>query len=127
MAMPRRNDVDEFFELLDPVARPHLDELRRLSRAAAPTAREELKWNLPAYVLDSTLWMLQAFKQHAALRFPLRIIGSHRAEIDASGYEAGAGMVKLPYTRELPADLLRKLMKARMDEYEATGAKWSLK
>lgn len=107
MAMPRRNDVDEFFELLDPVARPHLDELRRLSRAAAPAAREELKWNLPAYVLDSTPWMLQAFKQHAALRFPLRIIGSHRTEIDASGYPAGAGVVKLPYSRDLPVELAR--------------------
>jgi uncharacterized protein YdhG (YjbR/CyaY superfamily) len=125
MAMPRRTDVDDFFSQLEPVARPHLDELRRLSRAAAPTAREQLKWNLPAYVLDNTLWMLQAFKQHAALRFPLRIIGAHRAEIDASGYDAGAGMVKLPYTRELPVELLTMLMKARLDEYEATGAGWS--
>jgi uncharacterized protein YdhG (YjbR/CyaY superfamily) len=125
MAMPRRNDVDDFFNHLDPIARPHLDELRRLSRAAAPIAREELKWNLPAYVLDSTLWLLQAFKQHAALRFPLRIVGAHRAEIEAAGYPAGAGMIKLPYDRELPVDLLTLLMKARFDEYQATGAKWS--
>lgn len=125
MAMPRRNDVDDFFQQLDPIARPHLDELRRMSREVSPMAREELKWNLPAYVLDSTLWMLQAFTQHAALRFPLRIIGSHRAEIDASGYPAGAGMVKLPYDRELPTELLRMLMVARLEEYEATGASWS--
>jgi uncharacterized protein YdhG (YjbR/CyaY superfamily) len=124
MAMPRRTDVDDYYEELAPVARPHLDMLRELSRATAPTAREELQWNQPAYLFDSRLWMLQAFKQHAALRFPLRIVAAHRAEIEATGYDAGSGMIKLPYDRELPVDVLTLLMKARLDEYNATGAKW---
>jgi uncharacterized protein YdhG (YjbR/CyaY superfamily) len=124
MAMPRRTDVDDFFDQLAPVARPHLDKLRELSRAAAPHAREVLQWNQPAYVLDNRLWMLQAFKQHASLRFPLRIVGAHRAEIEAAGFDAGSGMIKLPYDRELPVDVLNLLMKARLAEYEATGAAW---
>jgi uncharacterized protein YdhG (YjbR/CyaY superfamily) len=124
MAMPRRNDVDDYYDQLPPVARPHMDKLRELSRAAAPTAREELQWNQPAYLLDTRLWMLQAFKHHAALRFPLRIVGAHRAEIEAAGYAAGSGMIKLPYDKELPVDLLNLLMNARLDEYNATGAKW---
>jgi uncharacterized protein YdhG (YjbR/CyaY superfamily) len=124
MAMPRRDDVDDYYEQLSPAARPHLDALRRLSRATAPEAREELQWNQPAFLLDTRLWMLQAFKQHAALRFPLRIVGAHRAEIEAAGYDAGSGMIKLPYDRELPVDLLTLLMKARLEEYDATGATW---
>jgi uncharacterized protein YdhG (YjbR/CyaY superfamily) len=124
MAMPRRTDVDDYYEQLAPVARPHLDKLRELSRAAAPMAREELQWNQPAYLLDTRLWMLQAFKQHAALRFPLRIVAAHRAEIEATGYDAGSGMIKLPYDRELPVAVLTLLMKARLDEYNATAAKW---
>jgi uncharacterized protein YdhG (YjbR/CyaY superfamily) len=125
MAMPRRTDVDDYFEQLPAVARPHLDRLRRLSRAAAPTADEVLQWNQPAYLLEANrLWMLQAFKQHAALRFPLRIVGAHRTEIETAGYDAGSGMIKLPYDRELPIDVLELLMKARLEEYEATGAKW---
>ncbi len=124
MAMPRRNDVDDYYAQLPLVARPHLDRLRELSHEAAPQAREELQWNQPAFLLDNRLWMLQAFKQHAALRFPLRIVGAHRAEIEAAGYDAGSGMIKLPYDRELPVAVLKLLMKARLDEYEATGAKW---
>jgi uncharacterized protein YdhG (YjbR/CyaY superfamily) len=124
MAMPRRTDVDDYFDQLAPVARPHLDKLRELSRAAAPLAREVLQWNQPAYVLDNRLWMLQAFKQHASLRFPLRIVGAHRAEIVAAGFDAGSGMIKLPYDRALPVDVLTLLMKARLAEYEATGAAW---
>jgi uncharacterized protein YdhG (YjbR/CyaY superfamily) len=87
-------------------------------------AREELQWNQPAYLLDSRLWMLQSFKQHAALRFPLRVVAAHRAEIEATGYDAGSGMIKLPYDRELPVAVLTLLMKARLDEYNATAAKW---
>ena len=103
MAMPRRTDVDDYYEQLLPVARPHLDKLRELSRAAAPRASEVLQWNQPAYLIDGNrLWMLQAFKQHASLRFPLRVVGAHRAEIEAAGYDAGSGMIKLPYDRDLP-------------------------
>jgi uncharacterized protein YdhG (YjbR/CyaY superfamily) len=125
MAMPRRTDVDDFYEQLLPAARPHLDKLRELSRTAAPQAQEALQWNQPAYLIDGNrLWMLQAFKQHAALRFPLRIVGAHRAEIESAGYDAGSGMIKLPYDTQLPVDVLKLLMKARLEEYEATGAKW---
>jgi hypothetical protein len=59
-------------------------------RTAAPTAREEFQWNQPAYLLDSRLWM--------------------------TGYDAGSGMIKLPYDKELPVDVLTLLMRARLDE-----------
>jgi uncharacterized protein YdhG (YjbR/CyaY superfamily) len=122
--MPRRTDVDDYFDRLAPVARPHLDRLRALSRTAAPDAREVLQWNQPAYLLDTRLWMLQAFKNHASLRFPLRIVGAHRAEIEAAGFDAGSGMIKLPYDRDLPEGVLTLLMRARLEEYRATGATW---
>jgi uncharacterized protein YdhG (YjbR/CyaY superfamily) len=122
--MPRRTDVDDYFDHLAPVARPHLDRLRELSRTAAPDAREVLQWNQPAYLLDTRLWMLQAFKNHASLRFPLRIVGAHRAEIEAAGFDAGSGMIKLPYDRDLPEGVLTLLMRARLEEYRATGATW---
>jgi uncharacterized protein YdhG (YjbR/CyaY superfamily) len=125
MAMPRRTDVDDYFEQLPPAARPHLDKLRELSRDVGPGLTEVLQWNQPAYLIGPVRqWMLQGFKAHASLRFPLRIVGAHRAEIEAAGYDAGSGMIKLPYDRELPVDVLTLLMKARLAEFEATGAKW---
>ena len=39
-----------------------------------------------------------------------------------AGYDAGEGFIKLPYDRELPTDLLMALMRARVEEYEITGA-----
>lgn len=127
MPMPKRTSVEDYFDKLAPDQRPHLDELRELSLASGPETREALKWNLPAYVRgeNTSLWMLQNFKRHCSLRFPPRFFDSHKKEVEAAGYEAGAGFVKLPYDREIPAELCRALMQARIDEYEATGAGWS--
>jgi uncharacterized protein YdhG (YjbR/CyaY superfamily) len=127
MPMPKRTSVEDFFAQLKDVQRPHLEALRQLSLDADPEAREELKWNLPVYVRgkNTTLWMLQNFKNHCSLRFSPPFFAEQRAVVEAAGYEAGAGFIKLPYERELPTELLKALMQARVDEYEATGAGWN--
>jgi uncharacterized protein YdhG (YjbR/CyaY superfamily) len=127
MPMPKRSSVEDYFEKLDDSQRPHLEALRRLSREADPEARERLKWNLPVYVRgeNTSLWMLQNFKNHCSLRFPPPFFADQRAAVVDAGYEAGAGFIKLPYDRELPTDLLKALMKARVAEYESTGAGWN--
>jgi uncharacterized protein YdhG (YjbR/CyaY superfamily) len=127
MPMPKRASVDDFFAKLTEVQRPHLEALRELSLAADPDAREQLKWNLPVYVRgeNTSLWMLQSFKSHCSLRFPPRFFAGQRDAVEAAGYDVGEGFVKLPYDRELPTNLLKGLMRARVDEYEATGAGWN--
>jgi uncharacterized protein YdhG (YjbR/CyaY superfamily) len=123
MPMPKRTSVDDFFAQLNDVQRPHLEALRKLSRKADPEAREELKWNLAVYVRgeNTNQWMLQNFKNHCSLRFSPPFFGPHRAEVEAAGYEAGEGFIKLPYDRELPTELLKSLMQARVEEFETTG------
>lgn len=127
MPMPKRSSVDDYFAQLNDAQRPHLETLRDLSLAADPEAREELKWNLPVYVggENTSLWMLQNFKHHCSLRFPPPFFATHKAVVEAAGYEAGAGFIKLPYARALPIELLKALMQARVEEYAATGAGWN--
>jgi uncharacterized protein YdhG (YjbR/CyaY superfamily) len=123
MPMPKRSGVDDFFAQLEDVQRPHLEALRKLSRHVDGQAREELKWNLPTYVRgeNTNLWMLQNFKNHCSLRFSPTFFATQRTAVEAAGYEAGAGFIKLPYSRELPIQLLRRLMQARIEDYETTG------
>jgi uncharacterized protein YdhG (YjbR/CyaY superfamily) len=124
MPMPRRASVDDFFAQLSDLQRPHLESLRALSRDVDPQAREELKWNLPVYVRgqNTNLWMLQNFKNHCSLRFSPEFFATQKPAVEAAGYDAGAGFIKLPYDRELPTRLLETLMQARVEEYERTGA-----
>ena len=127
MPSPKRASVDDFFAQLTDVQRPHLEALRQLSRDADPEAREELKWNLPVYIRadKTTLWMLQSYKNHCSLRFPPPFFAPQKTAVEAAGFEAGEGFIKLPYERELPTKLLKALMQARLEEYEATGAGWN--
>jgi uncharacterized protein YdhG (YjbR/CyaY superfamily) len=127
MPMPKRASVEDYFAQLDGRQRPHLEQLRRLSIETDPEAEEKLAWNLPVYVRDGStrLWMLQNFKNHCSLRFPPRFFAAHKADVEAAGYEAGEGFIKLPYDREIPTELCRGLMQARIAEYETTGAGWS--
>jgi uncharacterized protein YdhG (YjbR/CyaY superfamily) len=125
MPMPKRASVADYFAQLEDHQRPHLQQLRELSLATDPAAEEKLAWNLPVYARDKTrLWMLQNFKAHCSLRFPPRFFGAHKATVEAAGYDAGEGFIKLPYDREIPVELCRTLMQARIAEYEATGAGW---
>src|SRR6478609_7808151 len=122
MPMPKRSSVDDYFAKLDATQRPHLEALRSLSLDADPDAREELKWNLPVYVRgkNTNLWMLQNFKHHCSLRFTPEFFASQKATVEAAGYEGGEGFLKLPYTKELPVDLIEGLMQARVDDFEAS-------
>ena len=84
-----------------------------------------MQWNNPAFLQDGVrLLMIQSYKQHCSLRFPTRQFASQREAVEAAGYEAGEGFIKLPYDRELPVAILKRLIKARLDEYESTGAGW---
>jgi uncharacterized protein YdhG (YjbR/CyaY superfamily) len=125
MPMQKRADVADYYARLADDHLPYLEKLRELSRAAAPDLVETLHWNNPVYLKDGVrLWMLQAFKHHCSLRFPPRQFAEHRAEVEAAGYEAGEGFIKLPYDRPLPVDLLKRLLQYRLTDFEATGSGW---
>ncbi len=122
--MPKRTSVDDYFAQLSEVQQPHLKVLRKLSSEVAPEAREVLKWNLPVYVRgeNTNLWMLQNFKNHCSLRFNPPFFATQKDAVKAAGYEFGEGFIKLPYQRELPTELLKTLMRARVHEYETSEA-----
>ena len=125
MPSPKRADLDDYYAQLPDAAVPHLTKLRELCKKGLPKAEEALHWNNPAFVQDGTrLVMLQSYKQHCSLRFPTRLFASQREAVEEAGYEAGEGFIKLPYDRDLPVPLLERLIQARLDEFEATGAGW---
>jgi uncharacterized protein YdhG (YjbR/CyaY superfamily) len=125
MPPPKRADIDEYYAKLPDVAVPRLKRLRQLCRTGMPKADEVLHRNFPAFVQDGTrLVMLQSFKQHCSLRLPPRLFATQRKAVEQAGYETGDGFIKLPNDRGLPIALLKQLIKARLEEFKATGAGW---
>lgn len=125
MPSPKRADLDDYYAQLPASAVPHLTALRELCRKGLPKAEEALQWNNPSFLQDGVrLLMLQSYKQHCSLRFPTRQFASQIEAVEAAGYEAGEGFIKLTYEKKLPIALIKQLIKARLNEYEATGAGW---
>ncbi|TYL51482.1 DUF1801 domain-containing protein [Nocardioides sp. BGMRC 2183] len=115
MPMPKRVDVDDYYDHLADAARPHMERLRELSLAADPEIEEKLAWNNPSYAKDGVrLWMLQAFKAHCSLRTTPEEFAPFQDRVLAAGYEAGEGFIKLPYDVELPDDLCTALMEFQL-------------
>lgn len=96
--------------------RERLNQVRALIRELAPQAQERLGYGMPGYYLAGPLVYFGAFKDHLGL-YPtgegMKIPG-----VDLSGYKTSKGAVQFPHDRELPLDLIRTLVLARLNQVE---------
>jgi uncharacterized protein YdhG (YjbR/CyaY superfamily) len=127
MPAPKVASLEEFYARLGDVERPHVERLRELSLEAAEDTAivEELKHNVPAYTRGTMVWMVQVFKNHCSVRFPVSFFAARRAEAQAAGYEAIEGALKIRWDQEVPDDLVRELLAARVADFDAGRTAWS--
>jgi uncharacterized protein YdhG (YjbR/CyaY superfamily) len=108
--------------LLPPNARAALEKLRRAIKFAAPEAIETISYRMPVFKHQGMLVGFAAFKDHCSFFvMSLACIAEHKKELapcDASG-----GTIRFPADKPLPATLVRKLVKARIQENENRGKK----
>lgn len=122
--MTKPKTVDDYIAGFPDEVRERLDELRRVSQRAAPGAAEGLKWGDPAYIHErgTILFMFSGHKAHANFVFTPSTREAFAAEL--TEYRTGKGSVALPYDAPVPTDLLTRMVKYRIGEYEADGVNW---
>lgn len=116
--------MDEYIAGFSGDAAERLEELRALSRQAAPEATEAIKWGSPAMVhpRGTILFVYSAHRHHANFTFTPSTREAFSAEL--SGYDTGKGSVKLPYGQAVPAELLERMIEHRIREFEDDGVNW---
>ena len=100
-------------------SRAALERLREMIKAAAPEATEAISYQMPAFKDHGrSLVAYAAFKDHCSL-FPMSkaVIEARREELKP--YLAGKGTLRFHADKPLPAELVRKLVKARLAENAA--------
>jgi len=117
MAAP--TSVEEYLAALPEESRAALEKLRKTIKAAAPEATETISYQMPAFKDHGRLLVsYAAFKDHCSL-FPMSmaVIEAHNEELEP--YRAGKGTIRFRAGTPLPAALVKKIVKARIEENAA--------
>ena len=99
--------IDEYIAAQDEAVRPKLNEVRAILPSALPDAQERISWSMPTYWKGQNLIHFAASKKHIGI-YP----GGEATTVFAealAGIDVSKGTIRLPYDKELPAELIKKI------------------
>ena len=100
--------VDEYVATFPTDVQERLEEVRRTVREALPGSGEAISYHIPMVTLDGRgLFYFAGWKKHLSL-YPLPELDDVSAA-DAAPYLSGASTLKLPLSKPLPTDLVRRV------------------
>lgn len=98
-----------------------LEQLRAIVKAAAPGAKEAIKYQMPTFVLNGNLVHFSAYQKHLGFYPAPRDEEEFREELAA--YPGEKSSLRLPLDQPLPADLIRRIVKFRLGKIQARSAR----
>ena len=106
--------IDEYIALFPKDIQKKLEELRATIKAAAPDAKEKIRYQMPTFDLYGNLVHFAAHKNHIGFYPTPSGIDAFKNEL--SVYEGAKGSVQFPLDKPLPLKLIRKIVKFRVAE-----------
>ncbi len=109
--------VDEYLDKLPADVRTVLEKLRATIRSTAPKAEEAISYGMPGYKYKGPLVYFAAFNNHCSF-FPgsSQIIKLYD---ELKSFKTAKGTIQFTPDKPLPAAIVKKIVKARMQENEA--------
>src|SRR2546423_15278175 len=108
--------VDDYLAALPDTPRAVLEELRATIRAAAPKATETISYEMPAFKQDGRfLVSYAAFKDHCSL-YPATSAVMETLGDELKPYVSGKGTLRFQADEPIPAALVKKIVKLRLEE-----------
>jgi uncharacterized protein YdhG (YjbR/CyaY superfamily) len=112
-------DVENYFASVPEEARATLEKLRKTIKATVPKAVEVIWYQIPTFKLNERpLVSIAAFKNHCSL-FPMSYAVLNTYKDELKSYHTSKGTLRFPLDQPLPAALVKKVVKARIQEHEA--------
>jgi uncharacterized protein YdhG (YjbR/CyaY superfamily) len=106
--------IDEYLAPLGSEQRATLEKLRKAIKAAAPKAEECISYDIPTFRLDGKMLVsFGAWANHCAFYPGAHALQTHQDELKS--YGTSKGTIRFEAARPLPATLVRKLVKSRIE------------
>src|SRR5256885_12303425 len=117
MAAP--TNVEEYLAALPEGSRAALTKIRETIKAAAPEATETISYQMPAFK-DHGRFIVSyaAFKGHCSL-FPASTAVMEALGEELKPYFSGKGTLRFTADKPIPAVLVKKLVRVRIEEIQA--------
>ena len=107
--------VDEYILAQKESVQPELKEIRSLIRTAIPDAEERISWSMPTYWKGRNLIHFAASQEHIGLYPGDEAVEAFAGEL--KDYDVSKGTIRLPYGRELPAELIQSIARWCRQKY----------
>jgi uncharacterized protein YdhG (YjbR/CyaY superfamily) len=120
-----RDAVEAYIAAVPEPAQITLRQLREIIRSAVPKeAVEVISYGIPAFALPRPFFGYAAFKRHiSVLPFSGSLFNSFEEELRP--YARTKSSLHLPFDKPLPAQLIRKLVRARLAAISAAARRSS--
>jgi uncharacterized protein YdhG (YjbR/CyaY superfamily) len=112
--MGKINSINDYIQSFPIELQINLIKLRALIQKAAPEAIEKISYEIPTFYLNGNLVHFAAFKNHIGFYPTSSGIAEFTEEL--KGYKTSKGTVQFPINQPLPMELIKKIVKFRVDE-----------
>lgn len=112
-------NIDEYISTFPDDVQAKLEKIRSVIRKAAPEAVERISYQMPTFFLHGNLVHFAAYKRH--IGFYPAPSGIKAFERELSKYKWAKGSVQFPLDREIPYDLISRIVAFRVKENLAKG------
>lgn len=106
--------IDEYVAGFSPEIQEKLIEIKNFIKSEAPEAIEKISYGMPTFYLKGNLIHFAAFKDHYGF-FPSPS-GIDQFEKELTPYRTGKGTLRFDLNKELPWDIIKKIIQFRKNE-----------
>jgi uncharacterized protein YdhG (YjbR/CyaY superfamily) len=108
--------VDEYISLFEAPIQILLKQIRGIIREAAPEAKEEISYGMPAFRQKGVLVYFAAARKHIGFYPTGSGIAAFAEELTELGYKFTKGAIQFPMDKPLPKDLIQRMVRFRIQD-----------
>ena len=114
----KNETIDAYISSYDEVVQPILKELRRVIKEEAPDATEKISYQMPTFYLNGNLVHFAVQKNHIGFYPAPSGVAAFKEEL--TEYKTSKGAIQFPLTKPIPYELVRRIVRFRVEEAKQT-------